>query len=330
MLKIKLLKRRLVIAVAAVSLVFATASLVRGQSSNIRIGVLTPGLSLEEVFAGLQQGLARLGYVSAKNITFIVEDTKGNSAELGPRATKLLSAKIDLIFAVSTSHAQAAKHATSTVPIVFAWVGDPIEAGLIESYRSAKNNLTGVAAIGDSLSGKRLEVLLQTAPKVRRLVVLVAANESVSISSFRSLEEAAKKLDVRLFRRDVMNEQEIKDVLEETTKGSVDAIFHVPSTLVRTHIELLIKKAKIDKIPLAVHEDALLNRGALVSYGPNPRLIGLQAATLLDKVLKGARPGEIRIETPDRLFLAINRTTAREIGLSIPHVILERADRLVE
>jgi putative tryptophan/tyrosine transport system substrate-binding protein len=211
MLQTKSLKRRLVIAFMAISLVFTMATLVRGQPSKVRVGVFTPGISLEDVRDGLQQGLTRLGYLEAKNITFI-----------------------------------------------------------------------------------------------------------------------AKKLDVRLFRRDVTNEQEIKDALEETSKGSVDAIFHVASTLVRTHIEFLIKKAKVDKIPLAVHDDALLHRGALVSYGPNPLLVGLQAAALVDKVLRGARPGEIRVETPDRLFLAINRTTAKEIGLNIPRVIEERADRLVE
>lgn len=330
MLTTQALKRRFHGAVATILLVFAMASIVGAQSSNVRIGVLTPGLGLEDVLGGLRQELARLGYIEAKNITFIVEDTKGNSVDLGPRATKLLSAKIDLLFAVSTGHAQAAKRATSTVPIVFAYVGDPIQAGLIENYRAAKSNLTGVAAIGDFLSGKRLEVLLQIAPKARRLLVLVAPNESISISSFRSLEEAAKKFDVKLSRRDVSNEREIAGALDETSKGSVDAIFHVPSTLVRTHMDLLIKKAKVDKIPLAVHEDALLQRGALVSYGANPRLVGLQSAAFVDKVLRGAKPGELRIETPDRLFLAINRTTAKEIGLNISREILERADRLVK
>jgi len=147
MLQTKSLKRRLVIAFMAISLVFTMATLVRGQPSKVRVGVFTPGISLEDVRDGLQQGLTRLGYLEAKNITFIVGDTKGNSVDLGPQAAKLLSAKINLLFAVSTAHAQAAKRATSTVPIVFAWVGDPIQAGLIENYRSAKSNLTGVTAI---------------------------------------------------------------------------------------------------------------------------------------------------------------------------------------
>jgi putative ABC transport system substrate-binding protein len=316
----------------ASSTVLTTASVVRGQPAHVRVAVLTPGLTLKGVLEGLQEGLARLGYVKDKNVTFIVEDTKGNSSDfsdLAARAARLLSAKPDVLFAVSTAHAQAAKQATSSVPIVFAWVGDPIQAGLIASYPYSKTNLTGVAAIGDSLTGKRLEVLLEIAPKTNRLLVIPSSKESVSISAFRSLEEAAKKFGVKLVRRDAANEEEVKKALEETPKGSIDAIFHLPSTLVRTHIDLLIKRAKRDRIPLAVHEDALVDRGAVISYGPNSRLIGLQAATLVYKALQGSRPGEIMVENPDKLALAINRGVAKEIGLNIPREILERADRLV-
>jgi putative ABC transport system substrate-binding protein len=317
-------------ALVVIAMVFTTASLACGQPSSARIAVLTPGLGLSQVHEALQEGLARFNYTQDKNITFTVEDTKGNSSDLAPQAAKLLSAQPAVLFAVSTAHAQAAKQATLTVPIVFAWVGDPIQAGLIAGYPYSKTNLTGVAAIGDSLSGKRLEMLLEVVPKAKTLLILVATKESISVSSFRALEEAAKKFGVKLIRHDVANGEEIKKALEETPKGSVDAIFHVPSTLVRSNIALLVQKAKRDRIPLDVHEDALLEQGALLSYGPNPRLVGLQAATLVNKILKGTKPGEIRVETPERFFLAFNRATAKEIGLNIPRGILERADRLVQ
>jgi len=285
---------------------------------------------LGPVHEGLEEGLAHLGFVAGKNITFIVEDTKGNSSDLAPGMAKLLSAKPDVLFTVSTSHAQAAKRATSSVPIVFAWVGDPIQAGLIDSYPYSKSNLTGVAAIGDALSGKRLEVLLEIAPKTKRLLVLVAIKESVSLSSLRSLEIAAKKFGVHIVRRDVTNKEEIVNALEETPQGSIDAIFHVPSTLVRANVDLEVKKSIKDRIPLSVHEEALMNQGALFSFGPNTRLIGLQAANLVSKILMGARPNETMVETPDRFFLAINQSSAKQIGLKISSAILGRADRLVQ
>jgi putative ABC transport system substrate-binding protein len=329
----KSFKLALGLVLIAISTVLTTATVVRGQPAHVRVAVLTPGSTFKPVLDGLQEGLAGLGYVGEKNVTFIVEDTKGNSSDfsdLAARAARLLSAKPDVLFAITTAHAQAAKQATSNVPIVFAWVGDPVQAGLIANYPYSKTNLTGVAAIGDSLIGKRLEVLLEIAPKANRLLAIESSKESVSISSLLSLKEAAKKFGVKLVSRHAANEEEVSKALEETPKGSIDAIFHLPSTLVRTHIDLLVKKAKRDRIPLAVHEDALVDRGAMISYGPNARLIGLQAATLVYKVLKGNRPGEIMVENPDRLFLAINRRAAKEIGLNISREILERADRVVD
>jgi putative ABC transport system substrate-binding protein len=330
MKQMKIYHLTLGIALVVITALWAPTSLFGAELHNPRIGVFTPGLSLGPVHEGMEEGLAHLGFVGGKNITFVVDDTKGFTKDLVPRAAQLLSAKLDVLFTVSTDHAQAAKHATSNVPIVFAWVGDPIRVGLIDGYAHSKSNLTGVTAIGDSLSGKRLEVLLEIAPKAKRLLVIVAAKETVSVSAIQSLEVAAQKFGVQLVRRDVSDKGGIIKVLEETPRGSVDAIFHVPSTLVRTNLDLLVKRAGTDKIPLAVHEEALLDRGGLFSYGPNTRLVGIQAAKVVNKILKGTLPGEIMIESPDRFFLAINRNTAKQIGMNIPRGMLERADRLIQ
>ena len=297
---------------------------------NARIGIFTPGLTFGAVQEGMTEGLAQLGYSEGKNITFVIEDTKGNTSDLPARAAKLMAAKPDLLFTVTILHTKAAKQATSALPVVFAWVNDPVTAGLTATFPYSKSNLTGVAAIGDTLSGKRLEVLLEIAPKAKRLLVIVAANESVSVSSHRSLEVAAQKFRVQLVRRDVADRNELIKALEEAPRGSIDAIFHIPSVLVRTNVDLLVKRAGQDRIPLAVHEESLMNTGALVSYGPDSRLMGLQAANLVGKILKGARPGEIMIETPDRFFLIINQTTAQQIGLNISRGMLERADRIIQ
>lgn len=307
----------------------APAPLMSGQAGSARIGVFTPGATLESVREGMQEGLVQLGYSEGKNVAFIVEDTKGSAADLGARMARLLSAKPDVIFTVSTDHAKAAKAATSTVPIVFAWVGDPVQVGLIDSYPYSKTNLTGVTAIGDALSGKRLELLLEMAPKVRRLLVTVSARETVSTSSFRALEPAAQKLGVRLMRRDVSGKQEIAPALEKVPRGSVDGIFNLPSTLIRANTDLFARKAKMERIPLAVPEESLLEHGALFSYGPNPRPIGRQAARLIVKILAGTKPGEIIVQTPEKYFLAINQIAAKEVGLIIPKSILEQVDRLV-
>ncbi len=309
--------------------VLASASPVASQPAR-KIAVFTPGLTLRGVHEGLEEGLARLGYKEGQTITFIMGDTKGSISNLVAQAQKLVAAKPDVLVPVTVNHAIAAKQATATVPIVFAWIGDPVRVGLVASYASSKNNITGVASSADHLSGKRLEVLTDIAPRVRRLLVIVAPGEPIALSSLRFLEEAAKKVGVQLVRRDVTNAEEIKRSLRETPRGFVDAIFFLPSTLVRANIDLLFEKAKTERIPLSVNEESLVELGAVVSYGPNPRLVGIQTAALVDRVLRRAKPGEIVIETPNRFFLAVNLTAAKQIGLKIPRGILERADRVVE
>jgi putative ABC transport system substrate-binding protein len=300
------------------------------QSPPRRLAVFTPGLSLTPVFDGLQEGLLHYGYMHGKNITFIVEDTEGDSENPLPGAQKLVAEKPDALFVVTTAYARAAKQATTTVPIVFSFVGDPVQDGLVASFPSSKNNLTGVMTGADALSGKRLEVLLEVAPKTKRVLALVTSKASVALSSFRFLERTAVKRRIELVRRDVSTEEEIRKALQETAKGSVQAIYYVPSTFMRSYVRLLNEKAKADKIPVVVHDDRLVEDGALVSYGPSLKSIGAQAARLVAKILKGEKPSAIPSEVPDRLILAINLRTASEIGLKISPEVLGRADRLVK
>ena len=297
-----------------------------GQPSHARVAVFTPGLIWEPIEAGFREGMARLRYKEGQNITFIVEDTRGSAADLPSRVAKLLAAKPDVLFTVMTAHSVAAKEATATVPIVFAFIGDPVGAGLVASFASSKNNVTGVSSIAAPLAGKRLEALLEMAPKVKRILVVVTTNESFALSSFKFLEETAKKLKVQLVRRDVAKEDEVEQALQKTQKGSVDAIFYLPSVLQLSRFDLFVQKAKNEKIPLVVHDESMVKRGALFSYGYKSRQVGLQAATLVDKVLNGVKPSDIMIEIPDKLFLTLNVTTAKGIGLKIPPSVLERAE----
>ena len=310
--------------------VLVGASLVGAQASRYTVAVLTPGLTFDPVLQGLREGLARADYDEGKDIVFVIEDTKGWGPDLTDRAARLAAAKPDVLFTVATTHTAAAKQVTTTVPIVFAWVGDPLSSGLIASVASSKNNLTGISSYSGPLSGKRLEILKEIAPGIERVLAVVATKDPIAESSFQVLNEAAKKLGVQVLRRDVRAGAAIAQVMKETPAGSVDAIYHVPSSLVGTHIDLLIAKAKEDRIPLMVHEDSMVENGALISYGADFRLVGAQAAKLVVKILKGAKPAELPFQTPEKLTLAINLATARAIGLSIPPQVLERADRLIE
>jgi putative tryptophan/tyrosine transport system substrate-binding protein len=190
--------------------------------------------------------------------------------------------------------------------------------------------LTGITNYSGPLSGKRLEVLQEVAPGIKRVLALVVPQDSVAEVSFQALAEVAPKLGIELLRYDVSSKAELEQTLNALPKGAVDAICHIPSSLVGTHIDLLIHKAKEDRIPLVVHEHSMTERGALVSYGAGFRLLGIQAAKLVAKIVSGAKPAEMRIQTPEQLVLTLNLTTAKAIGLNIPPSVFERAERVVE
>jgi len=302
-----------------------------GAAASIpTVGVLTPGLTYDPVFNGLCEGLEKVGYKEGRTLKFIVEDSKGYPLDFAPRATKLAETKPEVLFTVGTATTLAAKRATGTIPIVFTLVGDPVQSGVIAGFASSRNNVTGVSSYAAPLSGKRLELLTEIAPKARNVLLIVAAKESSARISARFVEEAAKKMGVQLYRRDVAGEGDFGQLLKEKLSGTADAIFLLPSSLMIVHVDALIKKAKQERLPLIVNQKSVVEKGALASYGGDFRLFGLQAAKLVAKVLKGAKPSEIPIETPDRFVLTINLSTAKAIGLKIPRNVLESADKLVE
>ena len=319
-----------VAALAAMTCGWSQPGIVAAQTSPVRIGVLTPGLTFGPVLEGLREGLEKLGFKEEQNIRFMIEDSQGDLSGLASRAAKLLNAKPGVLFTVVTPPTLAAKQATHTIPIVFAGVVDPIQSGLVSSFGSSGNNLTGVTAYTAYLSGKRLEVLKGIVPQARKVLAVVSTKEIVAQISVKQLEQAALKTGVTVVRRDVANVEDIDKLFLRPWTGEVDAIFHLPSIFVEKYMERLIAKSNKEKLPLIVHEESLLRMGALASYGGDFRLYGMQAAKLVARVLKGTKPSDIPIEVPDQFILAINLATAKAIGLRIPRTVLKRVDRLVE
>lgn len=312
----------------ALAMLFAAATAM-ALSASASIAVLTPGLSYEPVLDGLREGLLKFGYREGKNLTLTLEDSKGETANLDGRVAKLIEAKPDLIFTVATAHTAAAKQATGTIPIVFSVVGDPVQAQLAASFASSRNNLTGVSTHSALLAAKRLELLKDLAPRAKSVLVIVSINEASANLGLPYLDEPAKKMALRLVRRDVSGAEEFEKLLAEKWTR-VDAVFPMPSVLVAQNIQGLIGKANKERLPLIVSEESRVRTGALASYGPDFRLIGAQSAKLVVKVLKGTKPADIPIETPDPLVLTINRSAAKAISLKIPDKILERADRIFD
>lgn len=313
-----------------IAAMFAAASIASAQSTELRrIGVLTPGGDFGGVIEGLREGLAQLGYGEGKQVQLMIQDTKMEAVDPVKSALQLVEAKPDLIVTVATSHAAAAKKAVGNIPVVFTVLTDPVQGGFVASFASSKNNFTGVSNSVAPLSGKRLELLKEIVPSIRRALAVVAVKETIAQKSFQFLSESADKFGVQLVRREVSTKEDLEKVLLGTPKGAVDAIVHVPAILLRNNISLIVDKANKDKLPFGVHTEELVKRGALMSYGEDNRLIGLQAAKIVVKVLKGVPPAEIPVETPERPVLVVNRSAAKTIGLKIPAKFLERADRIL-
>jgi ABC-type uncharacterized transport system substrate-binding protein len=320
----------LVAALLVFWVVITGAVAVRPFANPYRVGVLIFRPPFHLALDGLREGLAQLGYREAENLAFVVEDARGDVPSLTGRAAKIVQAKPDAMFTIGTAPTAAAKQATTMLPIVLTFVADPLRSGLIASYASSQNNLTGITSSAAPLSGKRLELLQEIAPGIKHVLVLVAPQESVSEVSFKFLAEVAPKLGIELIRRDVSSRAEIEQALQALPKGTIDAIYHISSGLVGTHIDLLIQRAIEDRIPLSVTEDAMVAQGALISFGADIRLLGEQAAKLVAKILTGAKPSEIPVQVAEKLTLVINLSTAKAIGLDIPRTILEQTDRFVE
>src|SRR2546427_2405335 len=174
--------------VLSVSAFCIGVALADAPARHYQVAVFTNGLTASPVLAGLQEGLAQLGYVEGKNITFLVEDTHGTVPDLAQRVAGLAAAGPDVLVTVTTGYAMAAKQATTSVPIVFTWVGDPLHAGLIASYASSQNNLTGISNYANAREGKRLELLQEIAPGIKRVMAVVATQD-------RSAQVSSQKLD---------------------------------------------------------------------------------------------------------------------------------------
>jgi len=316
--------------VLAVWALCVSVALAGTSAHHYRVAILTLGGLHNVALEGFREELARRGYHEGQDISFMVEDVQGEVGTLADRAARIVEAKPDLIFTIGTAATTAVKQATTTLPIVFTFVADPVRSGIITSYASSQNNVTGVSSYAGPLSGKRLEVLQEIAPGVKRVLVLMTPHESIAEVSFQSLAEVAPKLGIELLRYDVTSKADIEQHLRTLPSGAVDAIYYIPSNLVLTHLDLLIHKAKEDKIPLCVSEISMVERGALVSYGTDLRRLGVQAARLVSKIMKGAKPSEMPIQMPEQLVLTVNLTTAKTIGLAISPSILESAERLVE
>lgn len=309
----------------------AVPSLAQQQAKVRRIGFLSPvsaagGASRVEA---LRAGLRELGYVEGKNIAIEFRWAEERNERLPGLAGELARLKPDVIVTHGTPGVRAAKDATATIPIVMSAVGDAVVTGLVASLARPGGNVTGSTFFSLELYGKRIELLKEIFPRAKRFAFLVNPDNPSSAPTYAAAEDAAKLLKVELQRFAVRGPGEFDSAFSAMAKTRVDAVVVQEDPLLVTHARTIAQLAAKRRLP-AASGPGLAEAGGLLGYGPNLLEMFRRAAYFVDRILKGATPGDLPVERPTRFELVINAKAAGQIGVTIPARVLARADRVIE
>ena len=296
-----------------------------------RIGILIPeaGLHESQTVKGLRDGLKEAGYKEGETIIVEVEDVKGARSQLQGALNELVSKRTDIIFTTGTRATQAAMATTKEIPIVFRHPADPVTLGLVKNISRPGGNVTGVAAFSLEANQKRLEVLKQIIPNLRRIHIFYDANNRFSPDNFDAAEKSARQLKLDVLEYPVKTAREFKSSLTQMEVNAGDAIFQIADDLVESQGSVLLEEAKKRKMATMFHSEVWANKGSLAAYGPNYYEMGRQAADLVQKILKGAHPKDLGVAHANKFDLAINLRTASSIGLKVPPELLKKADKVI-
>jgi len=293
-----------------------------------RIGMLASSPS-DPFVEAFRQGLRELGYVEGRNITIEYRWTEGRIERLPGLVADLVRLKVGVIVA-SSQGAVAAKQATTTIPIVMPIITDPVRLGLVASLARPGGNATGFATQNDELPGKWMELVKEALPKVSRVAVLFHPTYDGGVQ-FKASEAAARSLGVRLQALQVEGPDDFVIAFAEVQKNRAEALVVSSSPLFYTHRARLVEFAAKHRLPTIYHQsEFVVGSGGLMSYAPDFRDLFRRSATYVDKILKGAKPGDLPVQQPTKFELVINMRTAKALGLTIPPSLLLRADRVIE
>ncbi len=279
--------------------------------------------------AALQQGLQELGYVEGKNILVEKRYAAGRFDRLPDLASELIRAQIAVLVTTGTPAAQAAKNATSTIPIVIGNAGDPVGTGLVASLARPGGNVTGFSVLNTELSGKRLELLKEVVPRLSRVAILLNPANPINPLQVTEIQSAAPALGVTLLPSEVKGADEIDRSFTAMKKERIGALIVLGDPLLETHRTRIAELAVKSHLPAIYSLAPYVEAGGLMSYGTNFDDLYRRAATYVDKILKGAKPGDLPVEQPTKFEFIINLKAAKQIGLIVPPNVLARADRVI-
>ena len=280
--------------------------------------------------AAFLKAMRELGYVEGKNLVVEWRFAEGSFERLTGMAADLVQLKVDLIVAVASAAISAAKNATSTIPIVMATTGDPVGSGFVRSLARPGGNITGLSNMGGDTGAKLLDLLLTAVPKVSRVGALVTPTSTTYRAISESIRAGAQNTNVRVLIAEARNPQEIETAFAMMAGESVGGVIVGAAPLFALHRPQIAQLAIKYKMPSIFGNRAYVEAGGLMSYGYKLTENYLRAASYVDKILKGAKPGDLPVEQPTTLELVINLKTATALGLTIPKSLLLRADEVIQ
>jgi putative ABC transport system substrate-binding protein len=301
------------------------------QTKIPRIGYLVgPSLSVGSArYEAFRQGLRELGYVEGKNIVIEYRSAEGKLDRLPALAAELVRLKVDVIVTAGPIPTRSTREATSTIPIVMAQDPDPVGSGFVASLARPGGNITGLSTLAPEISGKQLELLKETVPKLSRVAVFGTSTYPGYAQMLRELELAAGALKVKLQYLDVLDPKDIETAFRAATKGRADAVLVLATPVLASQRTQNADLAVKSRLPAIYPQTEYMEAGGLMYYGANTPDLNRRAATYVDKILKGRTPADLPVEQPMKFEFIISLIAAKKIGLTIPPNVLVRADRVI-
>jgi ABC-type uncharacterized transport system substrate-binding protein len=279
--------------------------------------------------AAFVQRLGELGWAEGRTVTIEYRWAEGRSDRLPEIFAELVRRKVDVIFTHATPNVIAAKQATSVIPIVFTLVGAPVGAGLVTSLARPGGNVTGISNLSSDLGGKRLELLREVVPTLRRLAILTKIDNPSAVLEMGDVQAAARTLGLEVAIAEIRRADDIASAVE-SLKGRADALIVPPDVLLLAHRIRINTLALGARLPTMHGSREYVEAGGLMSYGPNYSDLFRRSADYVDRILRGAKPADLPVEQPTKFDLIINLTTGKALGLEIPPMLLARADEMIE
>jgi putative ABC transport system substrate-binding protein len=298
-------------------------------SKVVRIGILSLTSGPSPADEGFQNGLRQLGYVEGQNLVMLYRWAAGRKERLVDLAIELLQLKVDVFASGSTEAIFAIRSVNSAIPIVMTNISDPIGSGLVSSFARPGGNTTGLTMYSSDLAGKRLELLREVVPRLRRVAILVERDHPPTATLVKETEAAAQALQLELQILQVRPDL-IADAFRSLSKEKTDGIVIQQTASLNAYIRQIADLAISHQLPTIQETLSFVEAGGLMAYGPNRSALGERAAWYVDRILRGTNPADLPIEQPTKFELALNLKTAKALGLTVPPTLLTRADEVIE